>query len=244
MTSSNEGLPMLIFICDNPPVHMKRTIVVLLLAITRCGFAQLSLDSAKQASLELHMSAYSYHEQFIGHAGYGAPLILTADGGAAAFGDGDEGPMLVKWDKDGKVQWKRAIAPKGEEMELQSVVQATSGNYYVCFLVYDNAKTNYRGGVERIAYINNKTGAIVWEKYIGTFSSINNPVISYLHALPDGRIELRGHVARKAPPEGKDPTYLYWQGWIGSKGNLTQKDGVVIDWKKTEEWQARYKPEN
>lgn len=220
---------------------MRLTIVVILLTITRSGFGQLSMEGAKQASLELHMSAYSYHEQFTGHAGYGAPLILTADGGAAAFGDGDEGPMLIKWDKDGMVQWKRPIAPKGEEMELQSVVQAKSGSYFVCFLVYDHAK--YHGGAQRMACIN-KAGAIVWEKYIGAFSSLNNPIVDYLRALPDGRIALRGHVARKAPPKGEDPTYLYWEGWLTAKGTLTQKDGVAIDWKKTEEWQARYKPEN
>src|SRR5258705_9249804 len=94
--------------------------------------AQLTLEIAKDSTtLKFHISSYSYHKQFIGHRGYGAPIILTADGGAATFGDGDEGAMLVKLNKSGKRQWKKSISPKGNEMESQSVVEDKNGNYYV-----------------------------------------------------------------------------------------------------------------
>jgi hypothetical protein len=105
---------------------MKNAFVILLL-VHSVGYGQLTLEAAQQAARPFHLSSYSYHEAFIGHAGYGAPRILTADGGAAVFGDGDEGPVLMKFDKDANIQWKRLIKPKGSEMELQSVVQSKLG---------------------------------------------------------------------------------------------------------------------
>jgi hypothetical protein len=67
--------------------------------------------------------------------------------------------------------------------------------------------------------------------------------VSYIRAQDDGSILLRGHVVRQKPAEGNDPTYLFWESTLNNKGTLTQKDGPVIDWKKTEEWQSRLKPE-
>ncbi len=204
-------------------------------------YGQLTVDVVKEkAVIKYHIGTYSYHEQFIGHGGYGAPLILTSDGGGAAFGGGDEGIMLVKLDKDGKEQLKRIIKPKGNETESQSVAQDKNGNYYLFMLTYD--ETKYRGGCERVVCLN-KSGAILWDKFIGSCNLVNNPTVSYIRALSDGRIALRGHVVKETPPEGKDPTYYYWEGWLDKAGKLTQKTGAVIDWKKQEEWQSRLKPE-
>src|SRR5262245_28499830 len=110
---------------------MRLFLTLMFMGALSAGRAQMTMDAAKAASLELHMSEYSYHAQFMGHTGYGASLILTADGGAAAFGTGDEGNMLLKWTKDAKIQWKRMIVAKGDEMELQSVVETSTGNYLV-----------------------------------------------------------------------------------------------------------------
>lgn len=220
---------------------MRQTIAILLI-VHSVGYGQLTLDAAQQAAQPFHLSSYSYHEEFIGHAGYGAPRILTADGGAAVFGDGDEGPVLMKFDKEANVQWKRFITPKGTEMELQSVVQSKFGGFYVFMLVYDEAKFKYRGGCERAMLIT-KDGVVVWDKFIGSCGLLNSPTVSYIRALEDGSISLRGHVVRQKPPEGKDPTYLYWECILNNKGTITQKDGPAIDWQKTEEWQGRLKPE-
>ena len=205
------------------------------------AYAQLTVDVVREKTVrKYHIGSYSYHEQFIGHSGYGAPLILTSDGGGAAFGDGDEGIMLVKVGKDGKEQLKRIIKPKGSETESQSVVQDKLGNYYVFMLTYD--ETKYRGGCERVVCLS-KTGAVLWDKFIGSCELVNNPTVSYIKALSDGRISLRGHVVTEKPAEGKDPTYYYWEGWLDKAGKLTQKVGPVIDWTKQEEWQSRLKPE-
>jgi hypothetical protein len=213
---------------------------VILLFVNSVAYGQLTIDVARDSAVrKYHIGSYSYHEEFIGHKGYGAPLILTADGGGAAFGDGDEGTMLVKMDKTGKVVWKKIIAPKGDEVESQSVVQDLAGNYYVFQLVYNSAK--YRGGCERAICLS-KTGAILWDKYIGTCTLLNNPTIAYLRTLGDGRIALRGQVVTKTPPQGKDPEYHFWEGWLNSKGVLTQKVGEVIDWKNPD-WKNLFKPE-
>ncbi len=82
----------------------------------------------------------------------------------------------------------------------------------------------------------------MWDKFIGSCLLINNPVVSYIRSLADGRIYLRGHVVTKAPLEGKDPEYNFWEGWLNSAGVLTQKSGEVIDWKNPE-WMKRFKPE-
>lgn len=218
---------------------MKSLLIAFLLT-ANLVYAQLTLPIATDSMVrKYHIGSYSYHEQFIGHKGYGAPLILTSDGGGAAFGDGDEGTMLVKVDQNGKEQWKAILPPKGDESESQSVAEDKYGNYYVFTLVYDNTK--YRGGCER-AVLFDKTGKVVWDKFIGSCQLINNPTVSYIKALDDGRIALRGHVVTTQPAEGKDPEYHYWEGWLDKTGKLTQKAGDVIDWKDVK-WQDLFKPE-
>jgi hypothetical protein len=218
---------------------MKSFIAIPLL-MSAAAFGQLKIEDTEATTIKYHISGYSYHDKFKGHNGYGAPVILTSDGGAALFGDSDEGVMLLKLDKTGKEQWKRKIAPKFDETESQSVVQDSKGNFYVFQLLYDQKR--YRGGSERIVCIN-KAGTIVWDKTIGSFSQVNNPIVDYIRAQPDGKIYLRGHVVRQKPPEGQDPDTLYWEGWIDSTGKLSEKTGEKIDWGK-EEWQRRFSPES
>lgn len=218
---------------------MKYSIIVFLLAVTS-AYGQLTLDMAGDSTVrKFHLGQYSYHEQFKGYKGYGAPLILTADGGAAAFGNGDEGIMLVKLTNEGRIQWKRTIKPLGDESEAQSVVQDRLGNYYVFILVHD--RTKGRAGCERVIFFN-KTGTVVWEKFLDACSLLNNPTVSYIRSLSDGRIALRGHVVTEKPAEGKDPRYHFWEGWLNSKGILTQKKGSVIDW-SNKEWEKKFRPE-
>lgn len=214
--------------------------LLLFTGLTITTHGQLALTTANDSTVrKYHIGASTYFDDFKGHAGFGALLILTNDGGAAAFGDGDEGTMLIKLDKTGKLQWKKNVKAKGDEVESQCVAQDKAGNFYVFQLVYDRAK--YRGGNERVVCFT-KSGTILWDKYIGQFSPINNPIASYIRSIDDGRIYIRGHIAPKAPPAGKDPEYHFWEGWLNSAGVLTQKAGEVIDWKK-EEWQKKFKPD-
>ncbi|MBL7849569.1 MAG: hypothetical protein JNN04_01615 [Cyclobacteriaceae bacterium] len=62
---------------------MKSLLTIYITTYCLSASGQLSLERAQEASRQFHLSSYSYHEAFIGHTGYGAPLILTADGGAA-----------------------------------------------------------------------------------------------------------------------------------------------------------------
>jgi hypothetical protein len=43
--------------------------------------------------------------------------------------------------------------------------------------------------------------------------------------------------------EGKDPSYVYWEGWLDATGKLTQKTGEVIDWSNKDQ-QKKFEPEN
>jgi len=174
------------------------------------------------------------------HPGYGARVILTTDGAAAGFGDGDNGLELIKLDKNGKVQWRKKIKKQFEETEAQCVVQDNAGNYYVFMLNYN--PNGYRGGAERVICFN-KSGILLWDKILGTYTLLNRPTVSYVHMLKDGGIEMRGHVAKEKPLPGKDPVLHYWQGWFHSIGVLTEKRGEIIDW-KNEEQQKKFKPEN
>jgi hypothetical protein len=218
---------------------MKYLATALMFA-SAAALGQLKIEDTQASTVKYHISQYSYHDKFKGHPGYGAPVILTKDGGAAFFGDSDEGVMLLKVDKTGKDQWKRKVAPKFDEVEPQSVAEDSKGNFFVFELVYNQAK--YRGGSTRVVCIN-KTGVIVWDKMIGPFTQINNPTVDYIKSQPDGKIYLRGHVVREKPPEGQDPKTLYWEGWIDSTGKLTEKTGEVIDWGK-DEWQKKFSPES
>jgi hypothetical protein len=218
---------------------MKQLLIFLIL-ISSNAIGQITIESAKESLVKkYHIGASTYLEQFVGHPGYGAIVILTTDGGAAAFGDGDEGLMLYKLDKTGKLQWKRKIPGKGTELEPQCVVQDSKGNFYAFSLVY--GLSDYRGGCERVVFVS-KTGVIGWDKQIGSCQLVNNPTVSYTRTLQDGRVSIRGHVATQQPAEGKDPEYHYWEAWINNTGVLTQKVGDVIDW-KNEDWKKLFAPE-
>src|SRR6185295_18122023 len=175
-------------------MHFKplKNTVVILLFVNSLGYGQITFDKARDSTVRKYqVSSYSNHEKFIGRPDYGAPLIHTKDGGAAAFGDYAESAMIIKLDKSGMQQWRQVLPSKGDEMESQSVVEDKSGNFYLFMLVYDN--TRYRGGCQRVIFLNN-TGTLVWDKYIGSCNVVDNPRVSYIRALNDGRIALRGQI--------------------------------------------------
>jgi len=220
-----------------------KTAVVVLLAFDSIVFGQLSIEEARNATHKMRLGSYSYHEEFIGKQGYGAPVILTRDGGAAAFGGGEENGkacgLLVKMDTNANEAWRKAVFPQFDELETQSVIQDTNGNLYVFMLSYDGKR--YRGGSERILCFD-KDGGILWDKTLGAYTLMNNPVISYIHLDKNGKIALRGHVVKDKPVKGKDPVYRFWQGWINSKGELEQKTGDIIDW-TNQDWKKLFAPE-
>jgi hypothetical protein len=214
--------------------------MIALFLISSQAMAQVTIETAQDSLVrKYHIGASTYLDQFVGHRGYGAVVILTGDGGAAAFGDGDEGLMLYKLDKAGKLQWKKKISRKGKELEPQCVVQDGKGNFYAFTLVY--GLSAYTGGCERVTFVS-KTGVVGWDKQIGSCQLVNNPTVSYTRTLEDGRVAIRGHVVTQKPATGKDPEYHFWEGWIGSSGVLTQKVGDVIDW-KNEDWKKKFAPE-
>ena len=217
-----------------------KTLLILLLLLANTVSAQLTMEAANEKTVrKYHIGASTYFDAFVGHKGYGAVVILTDDGGAAAFGDGDEGTMLVRLDKNGGELWKRKLTHKGNEMEPQAVAEDKAGNFYLFMLVYDNTK--YRGGCERVVAFN-KAGIQLWDKYLGVFALMNNPTVSWIRTADNGTIAMRGHIVTEKPAEGKDPAYHFWEANLNSKGALTQKSGDVIDWSKPE-WQNRFKPE-
>ena len=215
-------------------------ILIILLLTGFTAFGQLTVERAQDSLRQYHLGTSTYFEDFMGHAGYGARVILTTDGAAAGFGDGDNGLELIKLDKTGKVEWRKKIKKQFEETEAQCVVQDNLGNFYVFMLNYN--PNGYRGGAERVLCFN-KSGTLLWDKILGAYTLLNRPTVSYVHTLNDGRIEMRGHVVREKPAAGKDPNYHYWQGWFNSKGVLTEKTGDILDWSKPE-WKEKYKPEN
>lgn len=221
---------------------MKKIGTLLFLSST-LAFGQLTYEDAKKAAAEYQLGSYSYFENFVGLKDYASSLILTNDGGAAAFGDcaNEEysGGLIVKFDKTGKELWKQIVKLQYDEMECQGVIEDTQGNLFVFMLSYNYEK--YRGGSERVVCFD-KSGTQLWDKMFGTFNAVNNPIFSYIRALDDGRISFRGHISPTAAEEDKDPVYHYWEGWLTVKGEMTQKTGKVINW-ATDPWQDWYKPD-
>jgi hypothetical protein len=216
-----------------------RYILISLLFFSVTAHGQLTIQRAQDSLQQYHLGTSTYFEDFVGKPGYGARVILTPDGGAAGFGDGDNGTELIKLDKNGKVTWRKKIKKQFEETEPQCVAQDNLGNFYVFILNYN--PQGYRGGAERVICFS-KIGTVLWDKILGGYTLLNRPTVSYVRTLKDGRIEMRGHVVREKPAEGKDPKYHYWQGWFNAKGVLTEKTGDYIDWGKPE-WQEKFKPE-
>lgn len=213
---------------------MKYLIIVFVLC-TSAAHSQLSYDSALQVTHKYRLGYSSEFEAFLNRKGFGAPLILTSEGGAAIFGDN----MLYKIDKSGKEQWNRTIKPQFGETECQAVAEDEKGNLFVFLLSYD--PTRYRGGSERVLCYK-KDGTVLWDKTLGAYTVMNNPFVSYIRTLDDGKIYMRGHIVTDQPLEGKDPVYRYWQGWFDSTGKLAQQIGDVIDWTK-DDWQKKFKPD-
>ena len=215
---------------------MKKILVLLVLtSVSSIALAQLSLDTIKIITQPYYLGYSTYFADFEAKPGYGGPYIQTIDGGAAAFGDN----VVYKFSKAGKEVWKRTIRPQFSEMETQCVATDKQGNLFAFMLSYDPKR--YRGGSERVVCYD-KAGKLLFDKTLGQYTLLNNPTVSYVRSLPDGRIYMRGHIAKKQPVEGKDPEYQFWEGWLNSKGILTQKAGAVIDWSDGK-WMKMFKPD-
>lgn len=221
-----------------------KNILLLLLGFSSFSYSQLTVQQAKDSLRQHRMGSYSYLETFSDYKGYGAPVILTADGGAAAFGgwEDENGScgLFLKLDKTGVEEWRKIIPLSSDysEMESQGVVQDADGNFYVFMLMYSD--NGYRGGAERVICFD-KTGKQLWDIMLGKFTLMNNPIVSYIRSI-DGKIYLRGHIVTDKQIEDQDPVYRFWEGWLDTKGTLTQKTGDVIHW-EDQTWQDLYKPE-
>lgn len=211
----------------------------MLLVINIEADGQLIFQQAGDSLRKFHLGVSTYFDAFAGHDLYGAGIIITKDGGAAGFGDGDNGMELIKLDKTGKVQWRKGIKKQFAEVEPQCVAQDSFGNFYLFMLNYNSDA--YRGGSERLVCFSSK-GVLLWDKMLGPYTLENNPIVSYVHTLSDGRLEIRGHIVTEKPVSGKDPVYRFWQAWCNSKGVVNSKISDVIDWNNPE-WQNRIKPE-
>jgi hypothetical protein len=212
-----------------------RYLLSLLCLASSMAYGQLSIDSAREAFQKYRLGYLGEFDAFFGKSSYGAPVILTSDGGAAAFGN----DQLYKISKTAKEQWMREAKMQFDAQECQAVVQDTKGNLYAFMLSYDRKR--YRGGAERVVCYD-KTGKLLWDKTLGAYTLKNNPTVAYIRSLSDGRIYLRGHVVKEEPLEDQNPVYRYWEGWLDNTGKLTQKAGDVIDWRK-DEWQKRFLPD-
>ena len=212
-----------------------KILTLLLISISSLAYGQLTMATAKEIIQPYHLGYSTYFDPFVEKSGYGAPWILTADGGAAGFGDN----VLYRFTKDGKEQWKRPVKPQFGEMENQAVAEDTKGNLYAFTLSYDPKR--YRGGSERVVCYD-KTGKLRWDKTLGAYTQLNNPIVDWIKPLDDGRIYMRGHVVKEKAVEGQDPVTRFWEGWLDATGKLTQKAGEPIDWSK-DEWQKMFKPE-
>jgi hypothetical protein len=210
-------------------------LTLILFSITSIAYGQLTMEKAREIIQPYHLGYSTYFDPFVEKPGYGAPWILTADGGAAGFGDN----VLYKFNKDGKEVWKHTVKPQFGEMENQAVAEDKKGNLFAFTLSYDPKR--YRGGSQRVVCYD-KTGKLLWDKTIGAYTQVNNPIVDWVKPIDDGRIYMRGHVVKEKPAEGKDPVTKYWEGWFDSTGKLTQKAGDPIDW-SSEEWQKKFKPE-
>jgi len=213
--------------------------ICLLLMVNVCAFGQLTFPQAQDSLQKYHLGVSTYFADFLDHKSYAAGVNLTTEGGAIGFGDGDNGLELIRLDKNGKVLWRKSIKKQFEEVEAQCVAQDNPGNFYVFMLNY-NPK-GYRGGSERVICFSSK-GVLLWDKMLGNYTLMNNPIVSYVRITDDGQIEMRGHTVTEKPLPGKDPSYHYWQGWFNSKGILKTKVGDIIDWSNPE-WMKKFKPE-
>jgi len=145
---------------------MKNTFI-LILFISANTFGQVTYRQAQDSLQKYHLGMSTYFDVFNDKPGYGAGINLTKDGGAAAFGDGDNGMEIIKLDKTGKVQWRKPLKKQFEEVEPQCVAQDTLGNFYVFMLNYN--PQGYRGGSERVVCFNSKAS------YCGTRCWVPTP---------------------------------------------------------------------
>lgn len=55
---------------------MKHHIPIMFMFVSSMSMGQLTIQMARDSAVrKYHIGSYSYHEDFIGHKGYGAPLI-------------------------------------------------------------------------------------------------------------------------------------------------------------------------
>jgi len=192
-------------------------------------YGQLNLLEAKKVAEEFKYVSYRYLEEFEGHEGYAAPIIISTDGGALFFTRPNDGNQydLVKINKEGKKEWSIELKAKFDDMESQGIVENSKGNYYAFLLSYNQSR--YRGGAERVIYLS-RNGEIIWEQLLGDYTLENNPTCSWIRIHSDDQLEMRGHIVTDPELKDRNPEYRFWKGWLNPLGERSDEIGTVIDW--------------
>jgi len=208
---------------------MKKLLLVLITFSNINYFAQITLEDGKNWANNNGVILNSDLSNYIGKAGFAAPIVITRDGGLMIIGEYSEGESkgakVIFFNENKELIWSHFFGSKNDNIKAQSIIEDRTGYFYV-FMEARN-KVDATETRERVVKVNSR-GKIQWDYALEEKEEHYHRHCTYVKLDEDGkRLVLFGTVQPdKVAIENNE--HYSWQAKLDGNGKLDSEIGELL----------------
>ena len=208
---------------------MKKLLLILITFSNINYFAQITLEDGKNWANNNGVILNSDLSNYIGKAGFAAPIVITRDGGLMIIGEYSEGESkgakVIFFNENNELIWSHFFGSKNDNIKAQSIIEDRTGYFYV-FMEARN-KVDATETRERVVKVNSR-GKIQWDYALEEKEEHYHRHCTYVKLDEDGkRLVLFGTVQPdKVAIENNE--HYSWQAKLDGNGKLDSEIGDLL----------------
>jgi len=208
---------------------MKKLLLILITFSNINYFAQITLEDGKNWANNNGVILNSDLSNYIGKAGFAAPIVITRDGGLMIIGEYSEGESkgakVIFFNENNELIWSHFFGSKNDNIKAQSIIEDRTGYFYV-FMEARN-KVDATETRERVVKVNSR-GKIQWDYASEEKEEHYHRHCTYVKLDEDGkRLVLFGTVQPdKVAIENNE--HYSWQAKLDGNGKLDSEIGELL----------------
>ena len=208
---------------------MKKLLLILIAFSNINYFAQITLEDGKNWANNNGVILNSDLSNYIGKAGFAAPIVITRDGGLMIIGEYSEGESkgakVIFFNENKELIWSHFFGSKNDNIKAQSIIEDRTGYFYV-FMEARN-KVDATETRERVVKVNSR-GKIQWDYALEEKEEHYHRHCTYVKLDEDGkRLVLFGTVQPdKVAIENNE--HYSWQAKLDGNGKLDSEIGELL----------------
>jgi len=208
---------------------MKSILLSLIFLLSVNCYGQLTLEDGKLWAKENNIELNEFGSTYIGKADFGAPVIITRDGGLAILGNYAEGETngvkLVFLNEKKEVMWSHFFGSKNDNLDAQIIIEDRTGFFYV-FMEAKDKKTpsDMR---ERVVKING-LGDVDWDYALERKEDNYHRRCTYVKLHEDGKHLLLFGTVQPDKVAIDNNEHYSWKAKLDGHGKLIQEIGAIL----------------